>query len=114
VAPAWLSGLGPIANSLGFAGLALLVILGEAFAIRTLWTALLDEQAKAGKRDALILDQETEHQRLLVRFEESMERLRESDAQRRMAEERARAAEERVRQLEADAEDRPPARRRRA
>jgi hypothetical protein len=82
-----LSALGPIANSLGFAGLALAVILLLCLAIRTLWKALQDEQSKGAARDALILDQETEHQRLLVRFEESIEKLRDMDARRRVAEE---------------------------
>jgi hypothetical protein len=95
VDPAWLAGFGDLANRLGFAGLALVVISGLAWVCRTLWRAFLDSEAKGASRDALILDMETEHQRLLVRFEESMERLREMAA--------------RVRQLEAalDEERRP-------
>lgn len=104
--PRWLQALGPAANSLGFAGLALLAITGLAWAVRTLWRAFLDEQAKGGKRDALILDQETEHQRLLVRFEESMERLRILSAKVELAEERNRQLED---ELASHEGGRPPA-----
>ncbi len=99
--------LGPAANALGFAGLALVVILGLAYAVRVLWRALQDEQAKGAQRDALILDQETEHQRLLVRFEESMEKLRDLDAKLRLTEEQLRQTRE---ELESH---RPPLRPRR-
>jgi len=109
--PAWLSGFGDLANRLGFGGLALVVISGLAWVCRTLWRTLLDEQGKGSKRDALILDQETEHQRLLVRFEESMDRIRILTAKLELAEERSRQLEDDLAQHEGSRP--PPARTRR-
>jgi hypothetical protein len=105
--PKSLAGFGSAADALGFAGLALLVIVGLSLAVVALWRTLnaervqtaerlAEERSRTAERDALILSIETEHQRLLTQSEATMERLREAEARCRVAEEQRRLAESRL------------------
>ena len=74
--PEWIKALGQAANSLGNNGWALLTISILLAALRAVWRAYGEERNKNEKLTELNGELERESQRLLTRFEDTLDLVR--------------------------------------